>query len=333
MFRFEHIEHLLLLLLVPVILLLFKAVLRWKKLTVKKIGDERLVTQLIKNFSYKRFLIRFGMVVLSFILLIIAAANLQSATQIEKVNRQGIDIMIALDVSKSMLAQDIKPSRLERAKQLVSRLMDKLQNDRIGLVIFAGRAYMQMPLTSDHTAAKLYVSNASPDAVPTQGTVIGEALRICNAGFNTKEKKYKTILLITDGEDHDENAVKITKELAENGVMINTIGVGSTQGAPILNPITGESKRDSQGNTIISKLNEQELIDIAHNANGVYQQLNDIDTVVDKITAQLSGMEQKTINDSSLLNYRSFFQWFLVLALIGLCGELFISEKNKTILL
>ncbi|MGN6437097.1 MAG: VWA domain-containing protein [Agriterribacter sp.] len=303
--------------------------LKWKRTTVKKIGDEKLVKQLTNNFSPKKHLIRFVTVTAALILLIVGAANLQSATQIESVNRQGIDIMIALDVSKSMIAEDIKPSRLERAKQLVNKLLDQLSNDRIGLVIFAGRAYMQMPLTSDHTAAKLYVNNANPDAVPTQGTVISDALRLCNTGFNNKEKKYKSILLITDGEDHDENAIKTSKTLAENGVIINTVGVGTTQGSPILNPITHESKRDLQGNIILSKLNEQGLIDISHETEGIYQQLNDIDAVVDKLVSQYAAMEQKTIRDNSLLNFRSFFQWFLVLALIGLAGEMFISDKRK----
>jgi Ca-activated chloride channel family protein len=228
-----------------------------------------------------------------------------------------------------MLAADIKPSRLERSKQFISKLMGKLENDRIGLVIFAGRAYLQMPLTSDHTAAGLYVSNAGPDAVPTQGTVIADALKLSGSGFSVKDKKYKAVILITDGEDHDERAVKTARQLAENGVVINTIGVGSTQGSPILNTITGEGMRDMHGNIILSRLNEQLLTDIAHEANGIYQQLNDIETVTDKIKEQLTGMEQKIIHDNRMLNYRSFFQWFLALAFAGLAGELFISEKRR----
>lgn len=328
MFRFEHIEHLLLLLLIPVLVLLFRTVLRWKKNTVKKIGDEALVKELISNFSPKNYLFRFIVMLVSFGCLVIAAANLQSATQVEQVKRRGIDVIIAIDVSRSMLAVDIKPSRLERAKQFVNKLMDRLQNDRVGLVLFAGRAYMQMPLTSDHTAAGLYVSNAGPDAVPAQGTAIGEALKICNGGFNKEDKKYKAVVLITDGEDHHDDAVAVARELSGNGVLINTIGVGTTQGSPILNAITGERKRDLHGNVVISKLNEQELIDIAHEANGIYQQLNDIETVVDKVVDQFAGMELKTINDNRMRQYRSFFQWFLILAFAGLAGELFISEKK-----
>lgn len=329
MVRFEHSEHLLLLLLIPVLVLLFRAVLRWKKKTVKKIGDEALVQQLIRGFSPKKHAARFAIVLTALSCLIIGAANLQSATQVEKTDRRGIDIMIVLDVSRSMLAADIKPSRLERSKQFISKLMGKLENNRIGLVIFAGRAYLQMPLTADHTAAGLYVSNAGPDAVPTQGTVIADALKLSGSGFSAKDKKYKAVVLITDGEDHDERAVKTARQLAENGVVINTIGVGSTQGSPILNAITGESMRDMHGNIIVSKLNEQLLTDIAHEASGIYQQLNDIETVTDKIKEQLAGMEQKIIRDNRMLNYRSFFQWFLALAFAGLAGELFISEKKR----
>lgn len=329
MVRFEHIEYLLLLSAVIVPVLLFRYVLLWKKKTVKRIGDEKLIAGLIRSFSPLRYLIKFCIITGALVILIFGVANLQSATQVENTSRKGLDIMIALDVSKSMLAEDVKPSRLDEAKQLVNKLMEKMQNDRIGLVIFAGRAYMQMPLTADQIAAKLYVNNASPDAVPAQGTVINEALRLCNTAFNSKDKKYKIILLITDGEDHGENALKTAKSLSNNGVVIITVGVGTTNGSPILNPITSESKRDLQGNLIVSKLNEQELMNIANATGGIYQQLNDTDTVVDKIMKEINSMDQKTIKDNSLLNFRSFFQWFLIAALILLTGEMFISEKRK----
>ena len=307
---------------------MFYAVLQWKKNTAKKIGDEKLVVQLIRNYSSQKFAIKFGLLGLAFLAMVLAAANIQSATEVEKVNRQGIDIMIALDVSKSMMAEDMKPNRLERAKVLVNRLMDKMETDRIGFVIFAGRAYLQMPLTTYHGSARMYVGNASPDAVPTQGTVISEALRICDMAFNNKDKKYKAVVLISDGEDHDENAIKTSTMLAGNGVMINTVGVGTTTGAPIIDPLTGDSKRDEQGNIVISKLNEQELIQISQKGNGVYQQLNDAESVADKLAQQMAGMEQKAISDNSLANYRSFFQWFLAFALALLIGELFVAEKK-----
>ncbi|MBX3239542.1 MAG: VWA domain-containing protein [Chitinophagaceae bacterium] len=329
MFRFQHTEYLLLLLLLPVVAVFFVMLKKWKERTAAKIGDGKLVKALIGNFSPVKQQLRVLVILVAFACLVIAAANPQSATEVETINRKGIDVMIVLDVSRSMLSEDVKPSRLERSKQLLNKLLDRISGDRVGLVIFAGRAYMQMPLTADYASAKLHINNASPSAVQIQGTVIADALQLSNGGFNTKEKKYKTILLVTDGEDHDKNAINMARKLAENGVVINTVGVGTTSGSTIVNSATGESKRDLHGNVVVSKLNEKELIDIAYASNGSYQHLNDVETVVTKLTEQFRGMEQKTIRDTSTLNFRSFFQWFLVLALLGFAGELFISEKRK----
>ncbi len=174
---------------------------------------------------------------------IVASANLQKPGAMDDVQRKGVDVVIAMDVSKSMLAEDIKPNRLERARQLVYKLMDQLPNDRVGLVLFAGRAYLQMPLTTDHGAARMYIQQAGPDVVPTQGTVISEALRASNSAFNSKERKFKSIVLITDGEDHDPQAVPLAQQLAEDGVMINSVGIGSAEGAPIMDPATNDIQK------------------------------------------------------------------------------------------
>ena len=203
MYQFQHIELLPALAVIPLFVLLFVLVIRWKKTTIKKIGDLSLVNQLIKGYSAHKFVAKFILSLLALSAIIIGMMNLQKPGQMENIERKGVDVLIALDVSKSMLAEDSKPNRLEVAKQLVNKLMNQLQNDRIGLILFAGRAYMQMPLTTDHGAARMYVQNASPDVVPTQGTVIGEALRLSSSAFNSKEKKYKAVVLITDGEDHD----------------------------------------------------------------------------------------------------------------------------------
>ncbi len=178
-------------------------------------GDPGLVRQLIGNFSPLRFWIKAGVALLAFLVIIIAAANPQKPGAMENVQRKGVDVMLVLDVSKSMLARDVKPSRLDKAKQLLLLLTEKLNNDRIGLILFAGRPYLQMPLTSDHGAARMYIQQASPDAVPTQGTVFSEALRMANSAFNSKERKYKTIVLISDGEDHDPEALKEAQQLAQ----------------------------------------------------------------------------------------------------------------------
>lgn len=312
----------------PLLLILFLLVLRWKRTRVKKIGDPQLVKQLIKRYSPLKFAVKFGLALVGISAVILAVCNLQKPGERENVNRKGVDVMIALDVSKSMLAEDMKPSRLQRARQLVSRLMEKMQNDRIGIVLFAGRAYVQMPLTTDHGAAKMYLQNADPDAVPSQGTVIGEALRISNTAFNSKERKFKSIVLISDGEDHDPQALQLTKSLVADGVMVNTIGIGSLEGVPLIDHSTNEIKKDAEGNAVITKLNESELQQLAKETRGIYIHLDDTETAAAALKAQLNTIEQKAFNDDTFLHYRSYFQWFLAAGLLLLLIEIFISERK-----
>jgi Ca-activated chloride channel family protein len=259
---------------------------------------------------------------------IVGAANLQQPGAMDNVQRKGVDVVIAIDVSKSMLAEDIKPNRLERARQLVYKLMDQLPNDRVGLVLFAGRAYLQMPLTTDHSAARMYIQQAGPEVVPTQGTVISEALRASNSAFNSKERKFKSIVLISDGEDHDPQAIPLAQQLAQDGVMINTIGIGSTEGAPIMDPATNENKKDENGNTVISKLNEAELQQLAGATRGVYVKLNEVDAAVNAITKQLSTIESSSLDDNAFRDYKSYFQWFLAIAFGLLMIEFFLPERK-----
>ena len=263
MLHFQYIEYFIALAAVPLMIMFYVQLVKWKKKTRKKIGDPALVKELTGDYSSKKFSTKFILIVTAFALCVFAVAGLVIPDGNQKINRKGIDLMIALDVSKSMLAQDIKPSRLERAKQVISTIIDNSPEDKIGLVIFAGRAYLQMPLTVDHEAAKMYLSSASPDDVPTQGTVISDALKMCDAAFNPNEKTFKSVLLISDGEDHDNDAIKEAKDLGKEGIMVNTIGIGSPQGAPIMDPATGQYKKDDKGETVISKLNEKELSDIA----------------------------------------------------------------------
>src|SRR5579863_1099585 len=321
MFRIEHIEYLVGLAALPLLLLLLWLLLRWKRKTVSRIGDPSLVSQLIGNFSSGRFLIKAGLALIAFITIVLAAANLQKPGAMENVQRKGVDVMLVLDVSKSMLARDIKPSRLERAKQFLLRLVDQLPNDRIGVVLFAGRAYLQMPLTTDHGAAYMYIQEASPDVVPTQGTVIADALRMANSGFNSKERKYKAIVLVSDGEDHDPDALAVAKTLAQDGVMINTVGIGSPEGSPIEDPATGELKKDDQGNIVISKLNEAELQKLADVSNGQYIRLDNMEDALITLTQQLGSIEKKSLNDAEYVDYKSYFQWFLAAALVFLLLE------------
>ncbi len=330
MFHFQHSEYLLALFAVPFMMGLYFWVVKGKENTIKKIGDPILVKQLIKDYSPKKFSLKFLLILLAFVTGVIALANPRKVQGTSMVNRSGIDVMIALDVSKSMLANDIQPSRLERAKQLISKLIDKLPNDRIGIVVFAGRAYLQMPLTTDHSAAKMYLSSATTDVVPTQGTVIGDALKMCFAAFNSQEKKYKAVVLLSDGEDHDETAIKITQELSDEGVMINTIGIGSPQGSTIIDPATKETKKDATGNAVITRLNEEELKNIAAKGNGLYQLFSNTDEVVNNMRTQLEGIGQRSVTENSLVNYKNYFPWLLAMMLLLLVVEFFITEiKNN----
>jgi Ca-activated chloride channel family protein len=327
--QFQYNQAFLLLVLIPIIAGMFLYAQQRKKKLFRKIGDPKLVIQLLGPFNAGSSLLKLILSLFAAIMLILAMANLRVASNSENIRRSGIDVMVALDVSKSMLAQDLKPSRLDRAKLLVNKLIDRLGNNKIGLVIFAGKAYLQMPLTDDLEAARMYLSSANTESVPTQGTVIAEALNRCNISFNEKEKKYKVVLLLTDGEDHDKGAVDIAQQMASQGVVILTVGIGSAAGASIPDESTGQNKLDAQGNVILSSLNEQVLRSIALKGNGQYKLFTNTEDVLSMLENQIFSMEKRPVKDESLVNYNVFFQVFLIWALIFLLAELFFSENNR----
>jgi Ca-activated chloride channel family protein len=299
-----------------------------KKKALRKIGDPELVSQLTEGYSSKKYLQKCLLAFAACGLIVVALANWRKPAGEEKITRNGIDLMIALDVSKSMLAEDISPNRLERAKQLIGKIIDKAGSNRVGLVTFAGKAYLQMPLSGDLAAAKMYLSAANTNTVPTQGTVIADALRMCNAAFNPNEKKYKAVLLISDGEDHDESATLVAEQMAANGVVIHSIGIGSPEGVNLPEEGGGYQK-DANGNTIVSKLNAAALSEIATSTNGKYLTFQQTDEAVNLITGALSTMDQRTVNDEGMMNFTQYFLWFLSAAFILLLIEFFMSEKKK----
>jgi Ca-activated chloride channel homolog len=326
--KFQHLEYLAGLLVLPLLILLFLRMLQWKKKTGARIGDPGLVQQLVKTYSPARTVVKFGLACLALIFLILGLANLRSRGTTENFSRSGVDVMIVLDVSKSMLAQDVKPSRLEKAKQLLFKLLDRLENDRVGLILFAGRAYLQMPLTTDHGAARMYIQEAGPELVPSQGTVISDALLMANSAFNSNEHKYKAVVLISDGEDHNPEALKTARQLADDGVMINTVGIGSPDGSTIIDPVTKEIKKDEKGDIVISKLNEKELTEISDASNGLYLRLDNLDDALITLSQRLNGIEKRALADSEFVNYKNYFQWFLGAALLLLLVEFFLSERK-----
>lgn len=331
MFRFQHIDHLYFLALLPVLAILFAGMLVWRKNKLRKLGEQRLVTTQLLGFIPGRPVLRFILVLTAFALLVIGWANLQKASGPEEVQRKGVDVIVALDVSKSMLAKDIQPDRLSRARQLVMSIMDKLKNDRVGLIVFAGRAYLQVPLTIDYSAMKMMLQNVKPDLVPTQGTVISEAIQLAQQSFSQNEKKYKTLLIISDGEDHDERAESEARAAASAGIIIHTIGIGSPEGTTIFDPETNAVKLDEEGNPVVSRLNEQELKEIAAAGNGTYSLLRNADAVAGKLVNEIDGMEQKSLGAVVYSSYSSYFQYFLGIALVLLVAEWMLpGSKLKT---
>ncbi len=329
MFSFENNIFLSGFLVLVPLALMFAGVLRWKAKVRKELGDPELIDKLTGSYSPKLYRAKFLAVIIALALGIFAVANLRKPSSGAPEKRAGIDVMIALDVSKSMLSQDIKPTRLDKAKQCISLLIDQLGDNRLGLVVFAGQAYLQMPLTSDVAASKLYLSNATPDAVSLQGTVIGKALELCNSSLNTKEKKYKAVVLLSDGEDHDPRTKAVLQQLYDNGVIVYTVGIGTAQGAPI---IEGGNvyKTDVNGQTVISKLNEDELKMIASKTGGDYYQLTNSAVTAGALASQLNGMEKKLINgEGGSHQYTSFYPLFAALMLLILIGEVFIPEVKK----
>lgn len=327
--HFQYKEFAWLFLLVPIVVLFLALLLRWKRKTVRKIGDEKLVNALIEGYSRKLFIVKFILVFLALTFGVIAVMNPRKAGGTESAKRNGIDVVIALDVSKSMLAADMAPSRLERAKQFINRLITEMPDDRIALVLFAGKAYLQMPFTNDHGAARLFISSASPESVPQQGTVVSDALKMSAFAFNSEDKRYKAVVLISDGEDHDEASEKVARDLSEQGVMINTVGIGSPEGSTITDPQTGEIKTDATGNPVISKLNEQELVDIAKETNGVYTRLQNSDAAVETIQTHLAQIEKKAFSDIANLNFQTYYFLFAGAMFLLLFADNFIPERKK----
>ena len=331
MFRFQHISNLYILGLLPLLVILFIGLVIWRKNKLKKLGEQRLVSEQLLGFIPGRPALKFILLAIGFTAAVFGWAKLQKGSGIENVQRKGVDVIIALDVSKSMLAKDIQPDRLTRAKQLILSMLDKMENDRVGLVVFAGRAYLQVPLTIDYSAMKMMLQNVKPDLVPTQGTVISEAVDLAIESFSQKEKKYKSLIIISDGEDHDENAVAKVKEAADAGILVHTVGIGSPEGTTLFDPETKSVKLDPNGNPVVSKLNEDELRSIASAGRGTYSLLRNTDDVATKLASEIDGMEQKSLGAVVFSSYTSYFQYFLAVAFIALLLEwLLPNSKLRT---
>ena len=326
----EH-QYLWALSLLAFLILLFVVYLINRKSKLRQLGNQELLTRLSAQASSPRKVLKFLLFALGFAALVVAWANPLIGTKYEKVKREGIDVMFAIDVSRSMNAKDLVPSRMLKAKQIVSNLIDEMSNDRIGLIVFAGNAYLQMPITVDYSGAKMYLKTVNTDMVPKQGTAIGEAVKLALDSYDEESEGYKTLVIISDGEDHDGDALAMVNKAQEQGVTVHTIGVGSDQGAPIPDGASGNFKKDAEGEIVLSKLNEDMLIGLAKTGNGSYFNAKNTDASEELLYA-LSGQEGRLIDEKVFTSYKNQFPIFLGIAFVLLFLEFLIAERKSEFL-
>ncbi len=331
-FRFANNEFFLLLLVVPVLIFIFYYAFYKKKQAIKKFGNPDLILKLMPEASFFRGAFKFWILIFAIIFVILAIVRPQFGSRLKEVKRKGIEIVIALDVSNSMLTQDIKPNRLERAKQAISKLLDKLRNDKIGLIVFAGDAYVQVPITMDYGATKMMLASVNTNIVPKQGTSISSAIDLAMKSFTQNNEVNKAIIIITDGENHEDNAIEMAREARKKGIYVYTIGIGLPAGKPI--PFTNEYgqqsfRKDKNGNVIISKLNEPMLAEIAHVGEGKYFKATNLQTGLNEFFKHIGDLEKTEFEAKVFSDYEERFPFFTWLAMILIVIEFFIMEKKN----
>ena len=333
MFKFENPIFFYAFAAIPVCIAIYIWYIYRAKKNMKKLGDLNLIYQLAPEVSKAKKTTKFILFLIGLSFLILGICNLQTGSKMKDVKREGADIMICLDVSNSMLAQDLTPNRLERAKIAIENMINKLQGDRLGIIVFAGEAYVQLPITTDYGTAKLFLESINTKIVPVQGTNIADAINKAVESFGKDEGKNKAIVVITDGENNEEaqaSAVDAAEEAAKKNIVIHTIGVGSESGVPIPNMIDGVVsgyKKDNAGNTVITKLDSKILQDISSASNGVYVQASSSDIGLDAILNKIAELDKKQLESKMYSDYEDQFQWFLGAALFFLVFESFISER------
>lgn len=335
-FRIEHPKVLWLLILLFLLNAIWVKNKIWKKKAINKFAKLSTLSKIFNGFSNNRSTFKYILFRLAIGMLIIAASNPQYGENERTVASKGIDIMIALDISKSMMAEDIidEYNRLDIAKLSIGKLMNELRGDHVGIVVFAGEAYKQLPLTPDYQVAKLFLKNIGTDMISSQGTDIGNAIELCMSSFSEERKNNKAIVIISDGEDHEEMAVKAAKEATEEGVVICTVGMGSEKGVPIPIVRNGKKigiKKDKDESTVLTKLNEENLIQIAQAGNGTYTKTRGLNLNLRKILDRINEIEKTTLKKDRYSTYDDQFQWFLLPALLLLLLDFMIFEKRGKI--
>ncbi|MCW3804881.1 vWA domain-containing protein [Plebeiibacterium marinum] len=332
MFRFENPEYLYFLAIIPILAFLSLIIGKQRRKALEKFGNPELLDSLMPSASKTRPVIKFYIMLLAIACLIITMAGPQFGSKLETMKRKGIEIMIALDVSNSMNAQDIQPSRLDRAKRAIYQLVDKLNNDKVGLIVFAGQAYTQLPITTDYPSAKMFISSINTGIIPTQGTAIGAAIERGIRSFSSQEDINRAIIVITDGENHEDDAIAAAKAAVEKGIKVYTVGMGLPKGSPI--PVPGGDSnnfmKDREGNVVISKLNEEMLIEIAKNGNGEFISANNIRKGINNLVDHLSKLEKTEMDAKVYTDFDHQFQYIALIALLLLLIDYMVLErKNK----
>ena len=331
MYKLEEPIYFYFLAIIPIMIVIFLLVLWWKKRTQRKFSNPELLEKLAPNTSTFKSALKLIMLMLGMAFLIISLVNPKMGSKLKTVKREGVDVVFALDVSKSMLAEDIAPNRLEKAKQIISKIKNKLGSDRVGVIIYAGNSYPLLPITTDHAAANMFLQNADPDMVSSQGTAINEALELAKTYYNNDEQTNRFLIIISDGEDHQEETKQVAQNLSNEGVKIYTVGVGTEKGGPIPMRLNGNMigyKKDNKGETVITKLTPEVLEGIADSGNGRYINGNVTENPVKQISEIIANAQKSEFETKQFSDYKDQFQWFLAIGILFLLLDVFLFDKK-----
>ena len=326
MINFAQAQYLLLLLLVPFFFVIQAVVLKIRKKRIRKFGDEALVSRLMPSYSEGKTWIRLVLFSIGFIFFIIGLSRPQIGARLKEHETKGAEIMIVLDVSNSMLAEDYSPNRLERAKLAISRLVDKLRDERIGLIVFAGNSFVQLPITTDYVSAKMFLNSISTESVPVQGTAMGDAISTAMKSFSLQSEKSRAVIVITDGDNHEDDPVSAAQQAAELGVRVFTIGVGSPEGKPI--PFEGELLKDKNGEIVVTRLDESILRDVADAGNGLYVRAGTSEFGLNPVINEIKKMEDEKYSSVVFEEYDEQFMNFFAIALIFFVLEMLVGDRK-----
>lgn len=329
MFRFEEPTYLYLLLLLPFLAAFYLYSNYRRRKAIRKFGDPVLMAQLMPDVSKYRPDVKFWLVFAAIGLFAVLLARPQFGSKLETVKRQGVEVMIALDISNSMLAQDVQPSRLEKAKRLVAQLVDKMENDKVGMIVFAGDAFTQLPITSDYISAKMFLESINPSLISKQGTAIGAAINLATRSFTTQEGVGRAVIVITDGENHEGGAVEAAKAAAEKGIQVSVLGVGMPDGAPIPVEGTNDFRRDRDGNVVVTRLNEQMCQEIAQAGDGIYVRVDNSNAAQKVIAQEINKMAKADVETQVYTEFNEQFQAVAWIILLLLLAEMLILERKN----